>query len=153
MASKKSGDVWIVLIGVFKLLKGAACLVLGFGLLRLLHKDVAAAAIHYVQALRLDPGNRYIHAALLRIFRVTPKQLKEFSVGSFLYAALFLTEGAGLVMRKHWAEYVAVVSTALFIPLEIYEIYHRLTWIRLFVTALNILTVWYLARRLANGHR
>ena len=153
MASKKTGDVWIILIGIFKLLKGTACLILGFGLLRLLHRDVAAVAIHYLEALRIDPDNRYIHSALLKTFRVTPKQLKELSAGSFVYAGLFLTEGIGLVRRKHWAEYLAVISTALFLPLEAYEIYRRLTWIRVVLFAVNILTVWYLAMRIVKRHR
>lgn len=145
--------MWLLLIGIFKLLKGAACLVLALGLLRLLHRDVAAAAVHYVEALRLDPDNRYIHRLLLRVFRVTPRQLKELSVGSFIYAALFLTEGTGLVLRKHWAEYVALISTALFIPLEVYEIYKHLTWMKLVITVLNVLTVWYLAIRIFRRYR
>lgn len=153
MAAKKTGDIWVILIGIFKLLKAAACLVLAFGLLRVLHRDVAATAIHYVEALRLDPDNRYIHYVLLRIFRVTPKQLKAISAGSFIYAALFGTEGVGLVLRKHWAEYLAVISTALFLPLEGYEIYRRLTWMKLIVTALNVLIVWYLAMRIAGRVR
>ncbi len=153
MAAKKSGDIWIVLIGVFKRLKAAACLVLALGLLRALHKDLAAVAMRYVEAFRLDPDNRYIHGLLLKIFRVTPKQLREISAGSFLYAALFGTEGVGLVLRKHWAEYLAVVSTALFLPLEAYEIYRRLTWVRLVIFAINILTVWYLAKRIGGRVR
>jgi uncharacterized membrane protein (DUF2068 family) len=152
-ASSMRRDAWVFLIGIFKLLKGAACLILGFGLLHMLHKDVAAVAIHYLEALRLDPENRYIHRALLKIFRVTPKQLRELSAGSFVYAALFLTEGTGLVLRKHWAEYLAVISTGLFIPLEGYEIYKHLTWARLIIMAINILTVWYLAVRIAKRHR
>jgi uncharacterized membrane protein (DUF2068 family) len=153
VGSKKAGDAWIILIGIFKLLKGAACLILGFGLLRMLHKDVAATAIHYLEALRMDPDNRYIHRALVKTFRVTPKQLKELSAGSFLYAGLFLTEGIGLVRRKHWAEYLAVISTALFLPLEAYEIYRHLTWVRLALFVLNVLTVWYLAMRIVKHHR
>ena len=153
MASKKTGDAWIILIGIFKLLKGTACLILGFGLLRMLHRDVAATAVHYLEALRIDPDNRYIHNALVKTFRVTPRQLKELSAGSFLYAGLFLTEGIGLVRRKHWAEYLAVISTALFLPLEAYEIYRQLTWVRLVLFAVNILTVWYLAMRIAKNHR
>jgi uncharacterized membrane protein (DUF2068 family) len=153
MAAKKSGNGYIVLIGIFKLLKAAACLVLAFGVLRLLHTDVAATAIHYLEALRLDPDNRFIHRALVRVFRVTPKQLKELSAGSFIYAGLFLTEGTGLVMRKHWAEYLTLVSTALFIPLEAYGLYKHFTWVKLIVTALNVLTVWYLAFRIRRGHR
>ena len=75
----------------------------------------------------MDPDNRYIHGILVRIFRVTPKQLKELSVGTFIYAGLFLTEGMGLLLRKHWAEYFTIITTGLFIPLEIYELVRHFT--------------------------
>lgn len=141
------GDVWIVLIGLFKLVKGIGLLILGLGLLRLLHRDVAEVAQHWIDVLRVDPDNRFVHRALLKIFNVTPKQLKELSAGTFLYSAIFLTEGFGLLARKHWAEYMTLISTALFIPLEVYEIHRHFTMVKLGVTVVNVAIVWYLAMR------
>lgn len=141
------GDPWLILIGLFKLLKGVALLIAGFGLLRLLHRDVAEVTRHWIDVLRVDPDNRFIHRALLRVFKVTPKQLKELSAGTFIYSAIFLTEGTGLLARKHWAEYMTLISTGLFIPLEGYEIYRHFTWLKLAVTVINVLIVWYLAVR------
>ncbi|HVV43996.1 MAG TPA: DUF2127 domain-containing protein, partial [Bryobacteraceae bacterium] len=94
-----------------------------------------------------DPDNRFIHRTLLRIFNVTPRQLRELSAGTFVYAAIFLTEGTGLLRRKHWAEYMTLISTGLFIPLEVFEIYRHFTWMKVAVTTLNALIVWYLAAR------
>jgi uncharacterized membrane protein (DUF2068 family) len=151
MASKRGGakgDLWIFLIGLFKLVKGISLLIVGFGLLRLLHKDVAAVTEHWVEVLRVDPENRFIHRALVRIFNVTPKQLKELSAGTFVYAAVFLTEATGLLARKHWAEYMTLISTGLFIPLEVYEIHRHFTWLKVAVTVVNLLIVWYLAARI-----
>jgi uncharacterized membrane protein (DUF2068 family) len=151
MASVRGGakrELWIFLIGVFKLFKGITLVILGFGLLRLLHRDIAAVAEHWIEILRVDPENRFVHRALLRVFNVTPKQLKALSVGTFVYAAIFLTEGTGLLARKHWAEYMTLISTALFIPLEIYEIYRHFTILKVVVTIVNLLIVWYLAARL-----
>src|SRR5581483_11703366 len=105
-------------------------------------------AERWVEVLRVDPDNRFIHGALLKIFNITPKQLKELSVGTFVYAAIFLTEGTGLLARKHWAEYMTLISTGLFIPLEVYEIYKHFTWLKVGVTIVNLLIVWYLAARL-----
>jgi uncharacterized membrane protein (DUF2068 family) len=146
--SSQSRDTWIVLIGLFKLLKAFGLIIVAIGLLRLVHRDVAAAVTHWVELLRLDPENQHIHRAISRVFRVTPKQLKELSAGTFIYAGLFLTEGIGLLLRKHWAEYLTLISTALFIPLEAYEIYHRLTIARIAIMLVNIAIVWYLAVRL-----
>jgi uncharacterized membrane protein (DUF2068 family) len=146
--SGTSRDPWLFLIGVFKLLKGISLLVVGFGLLKLLHKDVSAVVLHWIEVLRVDPENRFIHRALLRVFNVTPKQLKELSAGTFVYSTIFLTEGIGLLARKHWAEYMTLISTGLFIPLEVYEIYRHFTVLKLMVTIVNVAIVWYLAVRI-----
>jgi uncharacterized membrane protein (DUF2068 family) len=141
-------DYWLLLIGIFKLLKGVALLIAGFGVLRLLHRDVASTVQHWIEVLRVDQDNRFIHRALLRVFRVTPKQLRELSVGTFIYAGIFLTEATGLLARKHWAEYMTLISTGLFIPLEVYEIFQHFTWMKIAVTAINALIVVYLAARI-----
>lgn len=141
-------DLWLFLIGLFKLFKGVALLIAGFGLLKLLHRDVADVVQHWIEVLRVDPDNRFVHRAILRIFNVTPKQLRALSAGTFIYSAIFLTEGSGLLARKHWAEYMTLISTGLFIPLEVYEIHRHFTWLKLAVTAVNALIVWYLAVRL-----
>ena len=142
------GDAWLILIGLFKLVKGVGLLILGFGLLKLRHRDIAQVTEHWIEVLRVDPENRFIHRTLLKIFNVTPKQLKELSVGTFVYAGIFLTEGTGLLARKHWAEYMTLISTGLFIPLEVYEIYRHFTLTKVAVTVVNVLIVWYLAARL-----
>jgi uncharacterized membrane protein (DUF2068 family) len=141
-------DPWLLLIGIFKLVKGISLLIVAFGLLRLLHRDVAEVTQHWIEVLRVDPDNRFIHRALVKVFNVTPRQLKELSAGTLIYSAIFLTEGTGLLARKHWAEYMTLISTGLFIPLELYEIYRHLTLIKLGVTAVNVLIVWYLAARI-----
>lgn len=150
-SSKRSGDLWIFLIGLFKLAKAASLFIVGVGLLHLVHRDVAATVAHWIDYFRLDPEDRYIHAILSRVLRVTPRQLRELSAGTLFYSALFLTEGTGLLLRKHWAEYLTVISTALFVPLEIYELIERFTLIRLAVLAINLGIVWYLALRLKRG--
>jgi uncharacterized membrane protein (DUF2068 family) len=146
-ASKEPFSFVLFLIGLFKLVKAALLVAVGIGAIKLLHKDLSGEVLHWAQVLRVDPDNRYIHGTLVRIFRVTPKQLRELSVGTFIYAALFLTEGAGLLLRKHWAEYFTIITTGLFIPLEIYELARHFTLTKLVVTAVNVLIVWYLVAR------
>jgi uncharacterized membrane protein (DUF2068 family) len=146
-SSKEPFSFVLFLIGVFKLFKALLLIVAGIGAIKLLHKDLASTAMHWVQVLRVDPENRYIHGVLVRIFRVTPKQLRELSVGTFIYAGLFLTEGFGLLLRKHWAEYFTIITTGLFIPLELYELARHFTVTKLVVTVVNVLIVWYLVAR------
>ncbi len=146
-SSKDPFSFILLLIGLFKLFKALLLIAAGIGAIKLLHKDLASTAMHWVQVLRVDPDNRYVHGILVRIFRITPKQLKELSVGTFIYAGLFLTEGVGLLLRKHWAEYFTIITTGAFIPLEVYELVRHFTITKLVVTLVNVLIVWYLVAR------
>lgn len=147
-SAEHSSPAGLILIAIFKLLKGLLLLAVGVGALKMLHRDVAASVANWVDVLRVDPDNRYIHRVLVKILAVSPRQLRELSAGTFFYAALLLTEGVGLLLRKRWAEYFTVITTAVLIPLEIYEIAKRVTGVKLGVLAINIAIVWYLARRL-----
>ena len=120
---------------------------MGIGAIKFLHKDVVATVMHWTQLLRVDPDNRFVHRILVTIFRVTPKQLKELSVGTFVYAGLFATEGLGLLLRKRWAEYFTIVTTSGLLPLEIFELARHFTVTKLVVAFVNVLIVWYLVAR------
>jgi uncharacterized membrane protein (DUF2068 family) len=136
-----------VLIGVFKLLKALLLITVGIGAIKFLHKDVGQTVAHWTQVLRVDPNNRFVHQLLAKIFRVTPKQLRELSVGTFLYAGLFAIEGFGLLLRRRWAEYFTIVTTSGLIPLEVYELARHLTMAKLVVLLVNATIVVYLAAR------
>lgn len=137
----------MLLIGLFKLLKGVALLAVGIGALRFLHRDLAQSIEHWVNILRVDPENRHVHALLSRAFRVTPHQLKALSAGTFIYAALFLTEGTGLILRRRWAEYLTIITTGGLLPLEVYEIAKHVTPVKIVVLIVNIAIVVYLVVR------
>ena len=145
--SSKSSPFVLVLIGIFKLLKALLLIAVGMGAIKFLHKDIVKTVLHWTQELRVDPNNRFIHGILGRIFRITPKQLKELSVGTFFYAALFAAEGVGLLLRKRWAEYFTIVTTSGLLPLEIFELARHFTVTKLVVLIVNVLIVWYLVAR------
>lgn len=66
------------------------------------------------------------------------------SVGVLAYGGLQLLEGVGLWLMKRWGEYVAVVGTSLFVPLEVYELAEKVTWLRVVAFAVNVAAVIYL---------
>lgn len=66
------------------------------------------------------------------------------SVGVLAYGVLELVEALGLWLMRRWGEYVAVVGTAIFLPLEVYEILERVTWLRVAALLVNIFAVVYL---------
>jgi uncharacterized membrane protein (DUF2068 family) len=150
--SKDKGSPTLLLIALFKLFKCVLLVSVGVGAIRLLHKDVGETVQHWVDVLRVDPDNHFFHAIITKILAVTPKQLEALSIGTFFYAALLLTEGVGLLLRKYWAEYFTVITTAVFIPLELYEIAKHVSVAKIIVLIVNVAIVVYLIVRIRN-HR
>jgi len=148
---KSSDDRLLRLIAAFKLLKAGLLIALGVGAFKLLHKDVAEAIEHVIEALRLDPANHFIDAAVAKASNLSAEQIKKLGVGSFIYAGLFLTEGVGLWLLKRWAEWLTVIITSSLVPLEIYEIHRHPTPAKVVVLALNVAIVVYLIFRIRTG--
>ncbi|HXN50807.1 MAG TPA: DUF2127 domain-containing protein [Candidatus Acidoferrum sp.] len=146
MTEKIKGSRGLWLIAAFKLIKGLALLALGIGALNLLHKDVAAEVERWINLLRVDPQNHYVQKLLEKFGMIDDRKLKELSVGTFFYSGLLLTEGIGLALRKRWAEYVTIVTTASLLPLEVYEITKRVSASRIVLLLVNIAVVLYLVR-------
>ena len=147
---RRSLDPGIRLIAFFELLKGTLVAIGALGLLTMIHKDVGNLLNEAVLRLRVDPDNRYIHVLITRLSGATPHQLEAVSAGSFLYTALRYVEGLGLLWRQRWAAYVTVIATTALIPLEVFELTRRVSWLKLVVIAMNVAVVWYLVARLRN---
>jgi uncharacterized membrane protein (DUF2068 family) len=147
---KASDDRLLRLIAVFKFLEAGLLVALGIGAFKLLHKDLGDVLEHWIEALRLDPGERFLDVALAKASDVSAAQIKKVGVGSFVYAALFLTEGTGLWLRKRWAEWFTVILTSSVVPIEVYEIYRHPTTVKMAVLALNVAVVAYLVHHIRN---
>ena len=144
MPQKRAHGRGLRLIAAFKLLKGLALLALGIGVLNLLHKDVEAIAVHWINVFQVDPHSHYLQKLLEKLPILDDRRLKELSIGTFLYSALFMTEGIGLALGKRWAEYHTIVSTASLLPIELYEIAKHTTIGKLVALVINLAVVAYL---------
>ena len=153
MTKYRHSERGLQLIAAFKLLKAAALLAAGFGVLKLLHKDVAAEMGNWIDYLRIDWQNHFVQSMLEKAGLLNDRRIKELSLGTFAYAALFLTEGTGLAFKKRWAEYFTIISTASLLPFEMYEILKRVSAVRILLLLVNIGVVIYLIWELRQGRR
>jgi uncharacterized membrane protein (DUF2068 family) len=140
-------------IAVFKLAKGVLLLLLAFGVSRLLHQDLAVVVTGWLNELRIDPGNRYAATLLSKVGFFTDKNLQLLSWLTSVYAAIFLTEGIGLLLRQRWAEWFTVITTSSFVPIEIYELWKHLSWLKLILLLANLAIVGFLIWRLRQPHK
>ena len=148
MTTADSRNGLLRLIAVFKVIKAVTLIVLGLSALRLIHGDAVETLTHWLAHAGLRPGERYVDEALSKVASLPPSRFKELGAGSFVYAALFLTEGAGLWLRKRWAEWFTVLITGSLVPVEFYELHRHPTIAKALLLLLNIAVVWYLLSRL-----
>ncbi len=139
---------WLELIAVYKLLQALLLISVGFGALKLMHKDTADVLANLVTEMRFHTDGRLISFLLDRAAAVDDPMLRRISVFVFVYAALGLVEGIGLLLEKLWAEYLTAVITASFLPLEILEVFHRVTAFRLGLFVANLAVLVYLVGHL-----
>ena len=151
--TQSRGDPALLAIALFKLVKGGLILAFACGAMSFFHKDVASQVQHWLDQLRIDPDNRFVGALLTKLQLVDAKQLKELSAISAGYGALFLTEGTGLLLRKRWAEWLTIIATGSFIPLEVYELIRRFTAVRLVLLLVNAAVVLFLIYRIRKSSR
>jgi uncharacterized membrane protein (DUF2068 family) len=73
-----------------------------------------------------------------------PETLALLVVALSAYAALELLEAIGLWLLTRWGEYLAVVATSVFLPLEIYDLTNGITMTRVVTFSINVAAVVYL---------
>lgn len=148
MTGKPSRGRGLQLIAAFKLLKGFALLAAGVGILKLLHKDIAAEIEHGINIFQVDSHNHFIHLLLEKVSKLDGRRLKELSAGTFIYSAIFFVEGIGLALGKRWAEYFTIIVTSSLLPIEIYELGKHASLGKGFALLINLAVVAYLVREL-----
>ena len=129
---------------MFKLAKAFLFACAGVGLLHFLNKDVEERLQQLMGSLHVDSDNHLAKWCLDEAGRLTNTKLASLSAICFFYATLFATEGTGLYLRKRWAEYFVVIVTGSLLPLEAYEIWHKVTWLKILLTACNLIILGYL---------
>ena len=116
----------------------------GFGLMRLVHRDVAYASHALIDRLHLDAARKFPHIFLQLAENLTDAQLWGLAALALAYALLRFAEAYGLWRGRSWGQWIAAVSGAIYVPVEIYELMRSVTWIKVSALLLNVAVVVYM---------
>ena len=144
MSEKASSDPMLRLIALFKLAKSFLFICAGIGLLHFLNKDVEARMQILMNSLHVDSDNHLAKWCLDEAGHLTNLKIASLSAIAFFYGILFGIEGIGLYLRKRWAEWFVVIITSSLLPLEAWEIWHRITLAKVALTTGNLIILGYL---------
>jgi uncharacterized membrane protein (DUF2068 family) len=140
-------------LAVERFLRGAGLLLVGWAVLRfqssqaslreLFEADLPAAK-PLADRLHIDiDRSAFVHLARTAL-NAKHSTLRLLAAFVLAYGAVQVAEGAGLWLLKRWGEYLTVVATAAFVPLEVYEVVEHVTALRVAALVVNAAAVVYL---------
>lgn len=141
------------LLAVERFAKGTLVLLAAYGVFRFRsHQDAVQRAFNedlplikpIADKIHYNLENSAVVHTLRTVIEANSKALFWIAIGLIVYGCLQLVEGLGLWLLKRWGEYFAVVATSFFIPIEIYELTERVTWVRVAALVINIAAVIYI---------
>ena len=144
---------WLILIAAFKLAQALLFIAVGVGALRLVHKNVGDLLEQLANHMRFNPESRLVNFILEKSSLVDDRMLRRIGAVAYIYAALDFIEGTGLYLQKAWGEYLTLIITASFLPLEIFEVFRKLTWIRVSLLTVNGMVFFYLLQLVVDNAR
>jgi len=128
-------------VALIEATKGALVLLAGFGLRSLIHHDIQRFAERLIAHFHLNPAAHYPRIFVQVATQLTDARLLLIAAGASVYSLVRFIEASGLWYARRWAEWFAALSGGIYIPFELFELYERVTWLRLGILALNAMIV------------
>jgi len=141
------------LLAIERILRALLLIGVGYVILRFRHSEANFQALFNKALPAARPLARVFHfdldhsptiEKLRHLLQTSPHTLLLVALAVFGYAAINLVEATGLWLARRWGEYFATVATTVFLPLEIYELNERVTFLRIAVFVINIAAIAYL---------
>jgi uncharacterized membrane protein (DUF2068 family) len=130
-------------VALFEALKGAVVLAAGSGILLFVRPDVQAWAERLVAHMHLDPARKYP-----RIFLDAAERgdgiLLALAAGALAYTTVRVVEAYGLWCGKSWAQWFAILSGAIYLPIEAWRFWNHHRPLALAAFCLNAAVVAFL---------
>ena len=141
------------IVAIFEAFKGGIVFLVGFGMLSFLGRDAEDFAERLVNRLHLDPAHHYPAIFIQTMADLTNTRLWLIAAFAAVYAAVRFAESYGLWHGRRWAEWFAALSGAIYVPLEIYELIRRASWLKFGTLIVNVIVVAYMVWLLTETRR
>lgn len=134
------------IVAAFEFAKGLLVLLAGFGLISLIYRnvnieDVAGNFLHF---LHIGPDRHLFRLFVAAAARFDAVNLTTVAMVAALYCVLRFVESYGLWKGRAWAQWVALLSGVVYLPLEIYGLIHKPTMHKWALLSLNVAIVAYM---------
>ena len=138
-------------MSLFEAGKGLLVFSLALLLSTFVHRDLPGIVAEFRTRWHLDPSGHIPELAKMLMHDLTGSRLHLLIMLAAIYALMRFVEAYGLWFEKRWAEWFALVSGGVYLPVEIYELAKGFSWLKMGVFAINLVIVGYMMLLLFRG--
>jgi len=149
----KSSASGLKSIAIVEALKGTVVLLAAAGAISLVHESAQVIADDIVRHFHLNPASHYPRIFLDAVKSLNSSKLWLLAIGAFFYSGIRFIEAYGLWHERAWAEWFGVISGAIYLPVEVYELFLGFSVVKLALLATNLLVVGILARAIQRNRQ
>jgi len=141
MSNIKKG---LKVVAILEALKGFTSLIVGLGIHELAGKNIPKILGSLLSQLHLNPASYLPSIILHKASFLNSSNLMLITLGALIYSTIRLVEAYGLWNGLVWTEWFALLSGALYLPFEVYEVIVHIGILSILVLSINIAVVWYM---------
>ena len=149
---QRSSDAGLRAVASFEAFKGILVVVLGIFLV-IYHHRAEDVTENLLDHLHINPDRRLGHALMNAAATISDARLWTIAAAIVAYSTVRFVEAWGLWNRRVWAEWFALLSGAMYLPLELLKVAERATWERIAVLIINAIIVAYMLYIRLRAHR
>jgi len=131
-------------VAIFEASKGVLVLLVGLGMLSLVHQGAQKIGEEIVERFHLNLARKHPRILIYAATHLDNSHLRLLAVGALLYSTARFIEAYGLWRMRAWAEWFAILSGGIYLPLELYELIHHPTVVKAVILVINAGIVAYL---------
>jgi len=140
-------------VAIFEAAKGILGLAAAIWLLTLRNKDLTHVALRLLAALHIGPDRQLAQQILHAAGKMNNHFLWFLVLTALIYMIVRFVEAGGLWLEKEWAEWFAVLSGSLYLPVELYAIVRHANALKWAIFLANIVVVLYMAWLLRDSYK
>ena len=132
-------------VASLELAKGLVVLAAACAVIWLMQRqDMGDIAYAFLRMLHISPDHHFARIFLEWADRMTDARISVIAGFAGIYCTLRFVEAYGLWRGRTWAGGIALISGALYLPIELFEIYRRVNAFHVSLLLLNLAVVLYM---------
>ena len=133
-------------VATIEFVKGMIVVLAGLGVFSMRHRDIWGVAESFLEFFHANPYHHYVGVFISLVYKISDVRVWKIATVAAVYVILRFVEAFGLWYTQAWAEWIALISGATYIPFEAADMLRHPSWFAAAVILVNVVIVLYMLK-------